>query len=544
MRYISFDALIMVTFLIFMPVRAQNVQLTIQATPLGQSACSGQFIEHPLDHTTLANGPRVRFYDSDGAGLAINDLNNDGLLDVVLANLKGRSTILWNEGDLHFRKGQLADGQARAVNIVDVDGDGWQDIVITHSLSAPTYWHNTGSTGNVRFEFGTLPGVRKPSYSMTWGDVNGDGSLDVMTGSYDSDLGLQLRDTFLFSEGAGIYYFEQHQGEFTDTRLAKEAQALAILLTDFNSDGAPDLIVGNDFVTRDQIWTYQQGSWQEIHPFAVTARNSMSLDIADIHNNGRWELFEADMKPYSSDPKVLDDWKPVFDAFLSHGLASGDPQINENVLQVPDQEGIFTNSSEAMGADATGWSWSAKFGDLNQDGYLDLYIVNGMIAADLFNKLPGDELVEENQVLRNEGGERFVRENGWGLNSTASGRGMSMADLDNDGDLDIVVNNLNTPAMVYENQLCMGNSLEVDLRWASSKNTHALGAELTLTTSTGSYSREVKAASGYLSGDPSRIHFGFPNDSQLIELMIRWPDGETTRLSPVESNTLLVVTRL
>ncbi len=516
---------------------------SVESIPLQDSVCSGKFIEHRLDFVTQANTPVIRFYDSDGAGLAINDLNNDGLLDFVLANLKGRNTIFWNEGNLSFRKETLADGQSRAVNIIDVDGDGWMDIVFTHSISAPTYWHNGEKNGQRQFNFGTLPGVRKPSYSMTWGDVNGDGTLDLMTGSYDSDLALRLRDTFLFNGGGGVYYYEQQNGEFIPTRLADNAQALAILLTDINRDNAPDLIVGNDFVTRDQAWTYTNGNWSAIEPFQTMTRNTMSFDAGDINNDGFPELFAADMKPYTSDSTTLATWKPVFDSFKAFPLTKGDPQINENVLQVSDKGGNFINSAAAMGADATGWSWSAQFGDLNNDGFLDLYVVNGMTAAELFHQLPGDELIEENQVLRNDGGKTFIRENGWGLNSTFSGRGMSIADLDNDGDLDIVINNLDSPAVLFENQLCEGNSLEVDLRWLDSRNTHALGAELRLITKSSTYYRDVQAASGYLSGDASRVHFGFPQNTILETLEIRWPDGEISQIDHPDTHSLLTVSR-
>ena len=135
-----------------------------------------------------------------------------------------------------------------------------------------------------------------------------------------------------------------------------------------------------------------------------------------------------------------------------------------NVLLVRDG-GKWENQATRRGVDATGWSWSARFGDLDQDGYLDLYIVNGMIATDLFGYLNNGELVEENQAFHNRGDGSFQPAPQWQLGSTASGRGMIMADLDGDGDLDIVVNNLRGFAQLFENQLCTGASLQVDLVW-------------------------------------------------------------------------------
>ena len=120
---------------------------------------------------------------------------------------------------------------------------------------------------------------------------------------------------------------------------------------------------------------------------------------------------------------------------------------------------------------------------------------------------------------------------------------MSIADLDGDGDLDIVVNNLRGPAQLFENRVCGGSSLEVDLGWPASKNTRALGATLTLRTSAGSYSREVRAAVGYLSGAPARVHIGFPTSATLYGLDIRWPDGAVSSIGQLEPHTLLTVTR-
>jgi hypothetical protein len=120
---------------------------------------------------------------------------------------------------------------------------------------------------------------------------------------------------------------------------------------------------------------------------------------------------------------------------------------------------------------------------------------------------------------------------------------MSMADLDGDGDLDIVVNNLRSPALLFENRLCGGAALEVDLRWPASKNPYAIGAQLALRTSAGTYYRDVRAASGYLSGDPARIHFGVPAGVVPRQLEIRWPDGATSIVDRLTVQRLVTVTR-
>ena len=487
-------------------------------------------------------------FDSNGAGLAIGDLDNDGDQDIVLANLKGQSAVFWNEGAMTFRKQEFPRGDSRAVAVVDVDGDGWLDIVFTQRLGALAFWRNTGkdkasgaSGLSERFVEQPLSGVLNPAYAMAWGDLDRDGDLDLVTGSYDAELEKELRDTFLFSGGAGVFYYENRDGVFVPQRLADKSQALTIALFDVNADGWLDIVVGNDFATQDQVWLHSAEGWQAAQPFAATTHSTMSLTAGDIDNDGQDELFATDMKPYADDPQTQAAWMPVMEG-MHDMMMPGDPQIMENVLQVRQPDGSFKNEAAPQGVDATGWSWSTRFGDLDNDGRLDLYVVNGMAAEELFSHLPGSELVEENQAFRNDGS-RFIPAPQWGLGATAGGRGMSMADLDNDGDLDIVVNNLMAPAVVFENQLCAGAGLEVDLDWPAGANTRGLGARLTLHTSTGTLTREVRSVAGYASGDPTRVHFGFPHTSDLLRLDVRWPDGAISSVSKPKPDTLLTVTR-
>ncbi|MCB0064069.1 MAG: VCBS repeat-containing protein, partial [Caldilineaceae bacterium] len=222
---------------------------------------------------------------------------------------------------------------------------------------------------------------------------------------------------------------------------------------------------------------------------------------------------------------------------------SSDTQQMINMLQLPQRVGAWHNGSTAHGIDATGWSWSGKFGDLDRDGYVDAYVVNGMIASNLFGHLTNGELVEENQALRNDGTGNFTRVPAWQLGSTASGRGMSMADLDNDGALDIVVNNLRSSAQLFENQLCGGDSLQVALQWPTSANFFGVGAQVMLETATGTLWRDVRVTSGYLSGDPVRIHFGFPIGTHLNALRIEWPDGAVSAVDTISAETLVTITR-
>ena len=165
-----------------------------------------------------------------------------------------------------------------------------------------------------------------------------------------------------------------------------------------------------------------------------------------------------------------------------------------------------------------------------------------MIDRERFPALSGGALVEANQAFHNTGSQGFAPAPDWELDSTRSGRGMVIADFDEDGDLDIVVNNLSAPAQLFENRLCREDYLEVDLVWPGSLNSHGIGARLALTTVGATYQRDVRVTTGYLSGNPTRVHFGFPVGAQLQTLTVRWPDGTLTTLEKLEHNTFITAT--
>lgn len=525
---------------------------TTTVLPLAASqSCSDGFVTHRLN---FANGTRLRevsTYISNGAGVAVNDLDNDGHLDIVFASVDGQSTILWNEGDLVFTPQVLDARFTRGVAIVDVDADGWNDIVFTHrGLDGVTFWRNLGGVHDSSsplaprpsFAQQSLPGVDSYAYSMAWGDADGDGALDLVTGSYAAELKQHGIDAPATDPKAGVVLHLQRGGGWQPQMLAQEAETLSVALLDLTGDDQPEIWAANDFAVDDRLWQRTGDEWRPIHPFEQTSYNTMTTEWGDLANDGRLTLFTTDMNPYDISPRTMAAWMPVIDKLAPHHRAD-DIQIMANVLMVGDGRGGWQNQATPRGVDASGWSWAARYGDLDQDGYLDLYIVNGMIAADLFGHLSNGELLEENHAYRNRGDGAFTLAPQWRLGSTASGRGMVMADMDNDGDLDIIVNNLRSFAQLHENQLCTGAALQVDLASSQGLNTRAIGARLALHTSMGVLRRDVRASGGYLSGDPARIHFGFPADVRLDRLEIEWPDGALSVVQSPQKNTLLSVVR-
>jgi hypothetical protein len=520
------------------PALSPDTPAASSAIPLAQPAtCENRFVEHTLPFITGGRIREIATYISNGAGLAVNDLDGDSDLDLAFASIDGPAKILWNEGGFNYVPADLDAPFTRAAASVDVDADGRLDVVLTQREGLPLYFRNLGGR---RFEQAELPGVVNPAYSMAWADLNNDSRLDLVTAAYDIELKQKQLPS---AEQAGVYVYLNTGDGFQATRLSDRAEALAIGLIDLNNDGRRDVWVGNDFQLQDGIWLQQpDGAWQPARPFATTSHSTMSIDWGDLDNDGRTALFTTDMNPADVSPAVLAEWLPMIQA-TQEQREPDDRQIAQNVLLQRGADNVWRNEAPPRGIDASGWSWAGRFGDLDRDGFLDLYVVNGMIASNLFGHLPNGELVERNRAYRNSQRGRFQPAQSWALDSASSGRGMQMADLDGDGDLDIVINNLRAPAQVFENKLCGGQNVLVDLNWQNSGNPRAIGATLALHTSAGVFGREVRATSGYISGEPARVHFGIPQNATMEHLDVIWPDGKASRVDKIDLQTLIEVTR-
>jgi enediyne biosynthesis protein E4 len=384
---------------------APSVAVTVKTQPLTtDAACERRFVAHQLPFATGVRIREINTYESNGAGVALGDLDGDGDLDLVFASIDREAAILWNEGDLNFTAEALPALFTRAVNIVDVAGDGRLDLVFTHrGLEPPSYWRNEGGAGRPRFAAETLAGVDAYAYSMAWADLNGDSALDLVTGSYNVELQQQGIDQPEQDARAGIHYFERQGGGFVAQLLSPQAQALAVGLVDLTGDQQLDIWVANDFVQQDSFWLRDEtvtSSWRATRPFHQTSHSTMSIDWGDVGNAGLPAFLTTDMNAEDISVATMAAWLPVI-AKLEQPHGANDPQIMANVLQMPNGIGRWRNQAARSGIDATGWSWAGKFGDLDNDGWLDLYIVNGMIAQNLFGHLPNSELVEANQAFQN-----------------------------------------------------------------------------------------------------------------------------------------------
>jgi enediyne biosynthesis protein E4 len=508
--------------------------------PTPATGCSPSFQPHALAHITEARGDKVLPYDTNGSGLAVGDLDGDGNTDVVLGDLRSTTSVLWNKGKFTFDRqplddtaGGISETETRAVAIVDVDNDGKLDIATTHTRGGVSIWHNNG---NRTFTSTAIDEVIAPAYAMIWDDIDGDGDLDFVTSSYDALLEKEQGTSFLTSAGGGVQVYinngiQNGKGNFKVTRLERQTQTLAMTMFDIDGDSKRDLVVGNDFGVPDMIWGVKGSeptAWKPASPFKRITKNTMGFAIGDFDNNGLFDMFASDMKPNLADVKIASQWMPLMERSFQK-LQRSSTQRAENVLQEQKSPGRFSNEGYSKHIDATGWSWSTQFGDLNNDGVEDLYVVNGMIDHEVLPYLPDDEIREKNVAYRVTDKAEFVRNTSWGLGSTASGRSMAMADFNHDGRLDIVVNNLRSKSMVYENRLCGGSSTTIRLQWDGMQNAAGFGSTVRIRTSSGSMSRLVSPTGGYLTGLDGTVHFGL-GQADLASVEIVWPDAKVSRL--------------
>ncbi len=526
-----------------------DAMATLATSPLGPQRCAeapGSFVAHDLAHVTDGPGDTASTFDGTGSGIAAGDLDDDGDLDLVAANLSGFSTLLRNDGDLVFTPLPLVEGRFRHVAIIDVEGDGDRDVVLSTGIGVPVFLERGGLDGNgdPAFERGVLPGVRAITYSMAWGDLGGDGDLDLVAGSYNAEI-TQIRNSPMLGSDTGVIVYEREADAYLDTRIAAEAQALAVRLVDMNGDYRTDIVVGNDLATPDGLWFDNDGGWLRSEELPTTSFSTMSLDAGDIDNDGDLDLFSTDMRPMSNDAETRERYRFVTQDMEAMPIPD-DVQTPENVLLTAGDNGFVSVGPEA-GVNATGWSWSGIFGDLDADGFLDLHVVNGMRSDLLFDFLPDARLVEPNQAFRNTGDGSMVAAPEWNLADDAGGRGMVMGDMDGDGDLDIVINNLDEPTRLYENQICEGRHLIVDLEWPGSANRDGIGAIVRVETADGIQTRTIDASRGYLSGGPLQAHFGVRDagldGGESVTVRVLWPDGQRSDAQSVSMDQYVTFTR-
>ncbi len=507
-------------------------------TELETGPCSGGFIASSLDHITTTLNSTPTQADATGTGVSAEDLDGDGDIDIVFPNLRGELSVFWNDGSGRFDRTGVTDGRFRQALVADATGDGRRDLIMVTGVGPPVVLTQPDDAADTEWASEVLDRTAVVGYSGAVGDTSGDGSLDLVTSSYNAELTAARDPRVLRGEDTGIIRYELEPGlvvangaaDDPGELLTEQSQGLVTTIADLDNDGRQDIYVGNDLGTPDRVWINTESGFELVSPFTQSSLSTMGMDLGDVNNDGLMDLYTTDMAPLAGEDPAL--WEPI-NADIE-AATTDEIQKPRNVLQlgtgVAFDRGFgqgFDEQGRELGVHATGWSWSALLGDLDNDGLTDVFVVNGMNAVGLFDPPFGPELVEPNQVFRNIAG-GFEPRTDWGLNDTAGGRGAALGDFDGDGDLDVVVNNLNAPSMLFDNQLCTGRSIIVEPTWEGVANLDALGALVTLSYGESTRIQQMTSTRGYLSTSATQAHFGIGEWSGDATVTVRWPDGIET----------------
>ncbi len=547
---------------------------------------TGIVFDNPVTNTPTANIFSYRnFYN--GGGAAIGDINNDGLADVFFTANQGPNKLFLNKGNWQFddisNKAGFGNKQqwSTGVVMVDINNDGWLDIFVANAgnMYDGTLRANQLFINNKNLTFtekAAQYGLADSGYTTqaAFFDYDMDGDLDcflvnnspipVNTLNYANKRNLPAAQWPVadFLKGGGDHLFRNDNGVFKEVTYESGINGslisfgLGVTVGDVNGDAWPDIYVSNDFFERDYLYVNQKnGTFKdELENWMQhTSLASMGADMADINNDGYPDIFTTDMLPdddYRLKTTSLFDNVDVYRLKEKSGFYH---QYMQNTLQLNNKNGKFMEISNFSGVDASDWSWGGLMFDADNDGFTDIFVCNGInhdltnqdfidfFANDviqkmvltgqkdevdaIINKMPSQKI--SNKAFRNNGDLRFTDiGKQWGLSEPSFSNGAAYGDLDNDGDLDMIVNNVNQPAFVYKNKSrenLKHHYIALQLK-GTEKNTFAIGAKIQVFKGTEVYTREIVPSRGFQSSVDYKTIIGLGANTSIDSMIIIWPN--------------------
>ena len=543
-----------------------------------------------LEYTEELNPYTYRnFYN--GGGVAIGDFNNDSLQDIFFTGNLVSNRLYLNKGGLYFdditeQSGLISSGVwSTGVSVVDINGDGYLDIYVCKSGppgGERRYNELFINNGDLTFkESAKEYGLDNEGLSThaAFFDFDKDGDLDcyLLNNTIRSiGIGIDLvKDLRLNGSDKGNKFLRNDNGKFVDVSneigiyTSEIGFGLGVTIGDLNLDGWQDMYISNDFFEKDYLYiNNQDGTFKESIEDYLTeiSMGSMGADMADINNDSYPEIFVSEMLPERHDRRVS---KAVFDSWDKYQLSISQGyfnQFNRNVLQLNNADGSFSEISRITGVDATDWSWGALIFDMDNDGLKDIFVANGiykdLLDQDYVNFLANPSIISNmiksekepikklidmiptesvgNYAYKNNGDLSFSDVSSqFGIDMPSFSNGSAYSDLDNDGDLDLVINNVNMPASIFRNN---SKSNWVSFSFSSDGlNTYGIGNKLYVYVNGGVQYQELSPMRGFQSSVDYRLYFGLDTIKEIDSIRVIWNNGLETSIKNLTSNKHYVI---